>query len=86
LDIAVRRSDGAASFDLNLALDNSVFGVLKGGWKEAQCSICYWQLSVGEDMERVIGFTNGRDWLCRECHEKFVADFSRTSANYSDIT
>ncbi len=72
-DIVVRRRDGRISFDRKLAEDTSAFRLVEGGWDEVGCMICQWQLGESGDPERVNGYTNGRDWLCRECHEKFVA-------------
>jgi Clp amino terminal domain, pathogenicity island component len=72
-DIVVRRGDGAVSFDLKLADDSDNFELVKGGWQEITCRICRWQLADTGDPEPGAAYTNGRDWLCSECYEKFVS-------------
>ncbi|HXZ31406.1 MAG TPA: Clp protease N-terminal domain-containing protein [Terriglobales bacterium] len=73
-DIAVDIRSGCVSFDLDLAKDSANFRLVKEGWKKDHCIICRWELSESPaDPERGIGYTNGRDWLCSECYEKFVA-------------
>jgi hypothetical protein len=72
-DIVVRRDGGSISFDLALAEGAGEFDLVKGGWKEGACKICYWKLEGSDDPEHGTGYTNGRDWLCTECYEKFVA-------------
>jgi ATP-dependent Clp protease ATP-binding subunit ClpA len=71
-DIVVHREDKCVSFDMKLAEDTAKFEVVKAGWKAHACKICSWKLKESEDPERGIGYTNGRDWLCCECYEKFV--------------
>jgi hypothetical protein len=37
------------------------------------CLICRWELHESEDLpEHSVAFTNGRDWICMECYEKFL--------------
>lgn len=71
-NIVVRKDGGSISFDLTLAEDSTEFDIVKGYWKE-ECKICYWKLEESGDPENGTGYTNGRDWLCTECYEKFVA-------------
>lgn len=73
-DVVARISDGSISRDLSLAADSANFRLVVGGWKKDECLICRWELFRSEDNpERGVGYTNGRDWLCRECYEKFFA-------------
>lgn len=76
-DIVIRRPDGAISFDTGLAQGSSVFHLVEGGWNESSCLICRFRFSEGDDPERNVGYTNGRDWLCTECHERFLAPGSK---------
>jgi hypothetical protein len=69
-DIVVKK-DGSISFDLSLAGDGGDFTLKKGGWKKDRCVICRWPLFESSDPVHGIGYTNGQDWLCTECHEKF---------------
>ena len=72
-DIAVDRQNGSLSFDLTLARDGNHFELVKGGWKLDHCAICRWELCESEEEAHGKGYTNGRDWLCAECYEKFMS-------------
>jgi hypothetical protein len=37
------------------------------------CEICWWTLADSPDAEVNTGFTDGRDWICTECYERFIA-------------
>lgn len=84
-DVVYERDGKSFSFDLTLAQDSKKFLLVKGGWKKDECAICGWELSESEDVAHGAGFTNGRDWVCEECHAKFIAiDFF--ASTYSDLT
>lgn len=86
-DIVVDRKSGKVSFDLRLAEDTVNFELVKGGWKKDLCAICSWELFESSgDPSHGTGFTNGRDWLCAECYEKFFARPGFSSAAYGEIT
>ena len=73
-DLVARASDGSISRDLSLAADSAHFRLVAGGWKKDECLICRWELFRPEnDPAHGIGYTNGREWLCTECYEKFFA-------------
>jgi Clp amino terminal domain, pathogenicity island component len=81
-DVVTRISDGSISRDLSLAADSANFRLVLGGWKKDDCLICGWELFCSEnDPEHGIGCTNGRNWLCTECYEKFFARDFFASAN-----
>ncbi len=70
-DVVVNRKTGAISLELELARDAASFElVIGGGAKQDRCLICRWELFESED-EHGTGYTNGRDWLCLECHDRF---------------
>ena len=73
------------SFDLTLAKKSPEFVLVKGGWKRDQCAICRWDLFESADVSHGAGFTNGKDWICTECHARFIDD-DFFSPSYSDIT
>jgi hypothetical protein len=85
-DIVVERKSGKITFDLTLGENSTEFEIVKGGWKKDHCVICYWELTNSEDQEHSNGYTNGRDWLCMECYEKFWQRPDFISSSYSDIT
>jgi hypothetical protein len=80
-DIVIHRENARMSFDLSLANPPSNFELVKDGWHKDYCLICRWDLLVSSDPEHSTGYTNGRDWLCCECYEKFLArpDFFKPS-------
>jgi len=71
-DVAVNHRTGRFSLDVSLAAESSHFEVLKAGWKKDHCLICHWELFESSESEHGEGYTNGREWLCTECYEKFV--------------
>jgi ATP-dependent Clp protease ATP-binding subunit ClpA len=84
-NLVINKNEKKFSFDLTLAKKSSEFALVKGGWKKDQCAICSWDLFESEDSSHGIGFTNARDWICTECHHRFI-DIDFFSATYSDIT
>ena len=86
-DVVARISDGSISRDLNLAADSANFRLAVGGWTKDECLICRWELFRSEDdPAHGVGYTNGRDWLCTECYEKFWKGQDFFSSTYSEIT
>jgi len=84
-DIVIKKDGKGFSFDLALAENSTEFELVKGGWNKDHCAICRWELFESDDPIHVVGFTNGRDWVCTECHQKFIAgNFFATP--YTDIT
>jgi hypothetical protein len=84
-DICVNRKTGRISLDVSLAADAENFELLKGGWKKDHCAICRWELHESED-DHGTGYTNGRDWICTECYDKFWDRPNFVSGSYSDLT
>ncbi|MGH9497465.1 MAG: Clp protease N-terminal domain-containing protein [Candidatus Sulfotelmatobacter sp.] len=70
-DVAVHRKTGRVSFDLDLAADDETFELAPNGWKKDHCFICRWELYESDDPEHGMGYTNGHDWLCMECYQRF---------------
>jgi Clp amino terminal domain, pathogenicity island component len=85
-DLAVRK-DGQMSFDVSLVADTKNFDLKQGGWKKDYCAICRWELFESEDQpEHGTGYTNGRDWVCTECYEKFLKGPDYFSTAHPEIT
>lgn len=70
LDVVMEISSGRISFDLTLK-DQPGFKLQPGGWTYDFCSLCQWELNASGGDEHSIGYTNGDEWLCSECYEKF---------------
>jgi hypothetical protein len=84
-DIVIDRKSGCFSFELSLSADSANFELVKAGWKKDHCFICRWELSESQG-EHGTGYTNGREWLCTECYEKFLLHPNFFSSNYPEIT
>jgi len=84
-DCVTDRQSGKVSLDITLAEDSATFELIKGGWKKDHCTVCCWELFESQD-DHGTGYTNGRDWLCLECYDKFWARPDFISGSYSDIT
>jgi len=52
--------------------DHDKFDLVPNSWKYDNCKICSCKICDSNDPETSIAYTNGRDWLCSECYQKFV--------------
>lgn len=84
-DIAIEAATGRCSFDLNLIDESGKFKLVKGGWTRDHCAICRWELRESEG-DHGSGYTNGREWLCLECYDKFWDRPIFSAGSYSDLT
>jgi hypothetical protein len=84
-DIVINRKDGTCSLDLSLASDTDNFEVTKQGWKKDHCFVCRWELFESSD-EHGTGYTNGHDWLCMECYDRFWQRPDFFSSSHSEMT
>lgn len=48
------------------------FEMVPGGWRRNLCEICTWELCESDDEQHSIGYTDGRLWICSECHDQFI--------------
>lgn len=86
-DMVVDPVRGTISFDLSLASDPAKFELIKSGWSKDHCVICHWELHESkDDPQHNEGYTNGRDWLCIECFDKFFTRPRFSSSLYPEIT
>jgi hypothetical protein len=84
-DVVVNRKTGKLSFDLKLAEDQENFELRKDGWKKDHCAICAWELFESDD-HHGIGYTNGQQWVCLQCYDKFWDRPDFLSGAYSALT
>lgn len=84
-DVVIETKTGRCSFELTLAAESEAFQLVKGGWKKDYCAICQWELFESQD-EHGSGYTDGREWVCNECYEKFWQRPDFIAGSYSDIT
>ena len=86
-DIVIYRQTGQISFDVSAADDARDINIVKGGCKKDYCVICRWELwESNEEVARGTGYTNGREWVCIECYEKFVGNPNFFSTAYPEMT
>ncbi len=86
-DIVIAKKGRTFSFDLLLAADPENFELVKNGWKKDHCAICRWELfESAEDVAHGVGYTNGFEWLCTECHGKFLEGPDLLASAYAEIT
>lgn len=71
-DALVRRSDSKIFLYSGQNFDPEQMDLVKGGWNEDRCGICWWKLGDLNAPEHDQGYTNGQDWLCTDCYERFV--------------
>jgi hypothetical protein len=72
MDILLDNEQGGICFDLTLR-DDSRYEYVASGWTKEPCAICGWELNAEGGPEGSEAFTNGRQWLCAECYQRFVA-------------
>lgn len=73
-DMVASIATGEMSFDHSLTNDTANYKLVKNGWTGDNCLVCGWSLLESAAPAHGTGYTNGRDWLCIECYEKFFRD------------
>lgn len=71
-DILIESSTGRIHFDVSQQ-DDPALKLVPGGLSRELCSLCHWELKLGDGPEHATGYTNGREWLCTECYETWIA-------------
>jgi hypothetical protein len=69
-DALVRRADKKLILYSGQTYDAEQLELVQNGWSEDHCAICWWKLDGSPEHHE--GYTNGQDWLCAECHDRFV--------------
>ncbi|UCE99775.1 MAG: hypothetical protein JSV82_01540 [Planctomycetota bacterium] len=52
--------------------DHDQFEVVDESWRYDNCRICFWKICESDDPQTSMAYTNGQDWLCSECYERFI--------------
>lgn len=71
-DALVQREGGMTVPYWGQAYNPAEFELVRGGWKRNLCEICFWELCESTDLQHFMGYTEGRRWLCIECHDLFI--------------
>ncbi len=80
--LLVEKQTGKIMFYQGESYDSERFQLGKDAWTKDLCAICRWELAETADPEHNTGYTNGQEWVCVECHDKFMA----TANNYDPST
>jgi hypothetical protein len=72
-DALVQRSNRKLHLYTGQPYDPKKFELVKGEWSEDHCAICWWGLCESGSAKHSEGYTNGQDWLCTECYERFLS-------------
>jgi len=87
-DTAIHRASGGVSFDLSLAADNENFDLQRGGWQKDR--LLHLRvgviLSLRPSPSTASRTTNRRDWVCSECHDKFLQGPDYFSTSHPELT
>jgi hypothetical protein len=78
LDMLIDSETGHVCFDISPPHESN-FQLVAGGWPRERCLICRWELNADGGEEHSLGYTNGRGWVCAECHGQFLANKSQAS-------
>lgn len=73
IDALVEMETGHVCFD-TAPPDDPRFKFVPAAWRRDWCLICNWELSVEAGDEHLAGYTNGRQWLCTDCYERFFTN------------
>ena len=73
-DTLKHRNTGRIALYHGQSYDPAEFDLIKAGWTQYHCIICWRSLFEGKDAEASFGYTNGQDWLCPACHRGFVSE------------
>ena len=84
-DLAVEKKTCKISLDLSLSENAAEFEIVKGGWKKDKCAVCGWELFESED-DHGSGYSNGQQWVCLECYDKFWQRPDFISGSYGDLS
>ena len=52
------------------------FELAPSSWTYDNCKICSWKICDSDNPETSVGYTNGREWLCTECYERFIKNLA----------
>lgn len=78
IDVLIDSETGHVCFDIDPPHESN-FRMVSGGWPRERCLICRWELNADGGEEHLVGYTNGRGWVCAECHDQFLIKRSQGS-------
>lgn len=73
IDVLLENETGRVCFDISPP-DDPGLKFTPAAWTTDWCSICNWELSTNAGEGHSIGYTNGRQWLCTDCYDRFFVD------------
>lgn len=79
IDVLVETETGQVCFD-TAAPEDPRFKFVPAAWQRDWCLICNWELSTEAGDEHSVGYTNGRQWLCTDCYERFFRNNNQSNS------
>ncbi len=73
-DALVMKDGSRATIFTGQEFDTEKMELRKKFWDHDHCRTCNWLLIDSQGEEHAVGYTNGYDWLCEECHRLFVTE------------
>jgi len=70
----VHKTSGAIRFYYGQDFDPEIWDHHETGWTHDHCSICEWPLKENDNPEENEGYFSKHQWICKECHDKFVVN------------
>jgi hypothetical protein len=79
-DALVRLDGSRATIYTGQDFDPAQYQIKRKFWDHDHCQVCNWTLFASDDPGHVNGYTDGYNWLCTECNQKFVEgkEFNRS--------
>jgi hypothetical protein len=71
-DALVRADGSRATIYTGQDFDPAQYEIKRAFWDHDHCQVCMWTFSKSDDMEKTDGYTDGYNWLCKECHRRFI--------------
>ena len=71
-DALVSKDGSRATIYTGQPFDAAKFTIQKNFWDHDHCEVCNWTFSTFEGPDHTAGYLNGYNWLCSECHDRFV--------------
>jgi hypothetical protein len=71
-DALVRMDGSRATIYTGQDFDPTQYEIKRAFWDHDHCQVCMWTFSKSDDQEQIDGYTDGYNWLCKECLQRFI--------------
>lgn len=73
-DALVMKDGSRATIYTGQAYDPDKMTIRKNFWDHDHCLACNWLLADSQGEAHAIGYSDGYNWLCEECHRLFILE------------